>query len=154
MPMNWDGEADLKLLLAILKTQNVTVDFDTVAQELSTPSVVCTPRAVQERLKKLKKMATNRRQVFTSRAASPSADGVAGPKQKVATPRKKKATEGDDEVESPAKKRKVATPQKPTVKDELTAALEPTEGVAVGDDGTAPRSTDEDLLTLVKTEKL
>ncbi|TKA63634.1 hypothetical protein B0A49_09957 [Cryomyces minteri] len=148
MPMNWDGEADLKLLLAILKTQNVTVDFDTVAQELSTPSVKAS----------LVDWMSSRTELTlhhsTSRAASPSADGVAGPKQKVATPRKKKATEGDDEVESPAKKRKVATPQKPTVKDELTAALEPTEGVAVGDDGTAPRSTDEDLLTLVKTEKL
>ncbi|KAK5014779.1 hypothetical protein LTR16_003951 [Cryomyces antarcticus] len=66
----------------------------------------------------------------TSRAASPSADGIAGPKQKVATPRKKKAAKGDDDVESPAKKRKVATPKTPAVKDELTAAPEPTEGVA------------------------
>ncbi|KAL2357237.1 hypothetical protein BJ546DRAFT_1058838 [Cryomyces antarcticus] len=121
MPMNWDGGADLKLLLAILKTQNVTVDFDSVAQELSTPSVVCTPRAVQERLKKLKKIAANGRQVTSTGS---------GPKQKVATPRKKKAAKGDDDVESPAKKRKVATPKTPAVKDELTAAPEPTEGVA------------------------
>ncbi|KAK5003392.1 hypothetical protein LTR39_006435, partial [Cryomyces antarcticus] len=89
----------------------------------------------------------------TSRAASPSADGIAGPKQKVATPRKKKAAKGDDDVESPAKKRKVATPKTPAVKDELTAAPEPTEGVAMDDDETAPGSMEEGSFTFVKTEE-
>lgn len=52
------GDADAKLLLAVLRTSNVKIDADAVSQELSTDTITCTPRAVQERLKKLKKVAT------------------------------------------------------------------------------------------------
>lgn len=51
------GEADRKLFLSILRDQNVKVDSKAVATALSTGTTHCTPRAVEERLKKLKKMA-------------------------------------------------------------------------------------------------
>ena len=51
------GNANQKLLLSILKVQDVKVDFEAVAKALSTDGVTCTPRAVQEQLKKLKKVA-------------------------------------------------------------------------------------------------
>lgn len=47
------AEADQKLLLAIITTHSIQVDFAGVANALGN---VCTPRAVQERLKKLKKL--------------------------------------------------------------------------------------------------
>jgi len=49
------GEANSQLLLSILAVHEVKVDFDAVAA-LMGPN--CTSRAVQEQLKKLKKMAT------------------------------------------------------------------------------------------------
>lgn len=55
--MTWNGEADAKLLLAILKVSDVKPDFEAVAQQLTTDEVTCTPRAVQEHLKKLRKIA-------------------------------------------------------------------------------------------------
>ncbi|CAF9921978.1 MAG: hypothetical protein ALECFALPRED_001987 [Alectoria fallacina] len=51
--MTWNGEADAKLLLAILKVSDVKPDFEA----LTTDDVTCTPRAVQEHLKKLRKVA-------------------------------------------------------------------------------------------------
>lgn len=51
------GDANAKLLLAALRTSNVKIDADAVSQELSTDTITCTPRAVQEQLKKLKKVA-------------------------------------------------------------------------------------------------
>lgn len=49
------GEANSQLLLSILAVHEVKVDFDAVAA-LMGPA--CTSRAVQEQLKKLKKLAT------------------------------------------------------------------------------------------------
>ena len=52
--MRWDTEADQQLLLAILAAHEVKIDFEAVASRLGEH---CTPRAVVERLKKLKKQA-------------------------------------------------------------------------------------------------
>lgn len=52
--MKWDTEADQQLLLAILAAHEVKVDSEAVASRLGEH---CTPRAVVERLKKLKKQA-------------------------------------------------------------------------------------------------
>ncbi|KAI9784692.1 MAG: hypothetical protein M1816_000757 [Peltula sp. TS41687] len=52
--MTWDGNADQQLLLAILSTHTIKLDHAAIAQRLG-PN--CTPRAVEERLKKLKKLA-------------------------------------------------------------------------------------------------
>jgi len=49
------GEANSQLLLSVLAVHEVKVDFDAVSA-LMGPN--CTSRAVQEQLKKLKKMAT------------------------------------------------------------------------------------------------
>ncbi|KAF6238677.1 hypothetical protein HO173_003183 [Letharia columbiana] len=51
--MIWNGDADAKLLLTILKVSDVKPDFEAVAQQ----AITCTPRAVQEHLKKLRKIA-------------------------------------------------------------------------------------------------
>lgn len=51
------AEADHKLLLAIIATNAVPVDYAAVA---ATMGNICTPRAVQERLKKLKKVGTEK----------------------------------------------------------------------------------------------
>ena len=53
--MKWDSEADQQLLLAILAAHEVKVDSEAVAARLGEN---CTPRAVVERLKRLKKQAT------------------------------------------------------------------------------------------------
>lgn len=49
--------ADRKLLLGILKLQNISVDFAAMAKYMATDGQVCTAGAVQNRLKKLKAMA-------------------------------------------------------------------------------------------------
>lgn len=51
------ADADRKLLLAIISAQSVKVDSPAVASILSVGEVTCTPRAVEERIKKLKKIA-------------------------------------------------------------------------------------------------
>ncbi|KAF8245749.1 hypothetical protein K440DRAFT_645579 [Wilcoxina mikolae CBS 423.85] len=48
--MKWDAKADQSLLLAILSTHRITVDYTRVAAALG-----CTPRACEERIKKLRK---------------------------------------------------------------------------------------------------
>ena len=53
--MKWDSDADQQLLLAILAAHEVKVDSEAVAARLGEN---CTPRAVVERLKRLKKQAT------------------------------------------------------------------------------------------------
>lgn len=53
--MKWDSDADQQLLLAILAAHEVKVDSEAVAARLGQN---CTPRAVVERLKRLKKQAT------------------------------------------------------------------------------------------------
>ncbi|MCJ1363908.1 hypothetical protein MMC16_003017 [Acarospora aff. strigata] len=115
--MTWDGAADQHLLLSILTTHDVKVDFDVVAANLG-----CTPRAVQERLKKLKKIAAEQKD------ADPNA-----PK----TPTKTKAviTENGDATTPTPKKRKVATPKSTTPKSSTpkksaTAAKDKKEGRA------------------------
>ncbi|MCJ1450343.1 hypothetical protein MMC28_000674 [Mycoblastus sanguinarius] len=50
--MTWDGTADLKLLSAILTIHELKIDYPAVAALLGDN---CTVRAVQERIKKLKK---------------------------------------------------------------------------------------------------
>ena len=47
---------DRKLLLSILKMQNITVDNEAIAKEMTTKDQVCTASAVQSRVKKLKNM--------------------------------------------------------------------------------------------------
>ncbi|KAI9814026.1 MAG: hypothetical protein M1827_003490 [Pycnora praestabilis] len=54
--MKWDGDADQQLLLAILAAHHLFLDHAAIASRLGPQ---CTPRAVQERLKKLKKMASD-----------------------------------------------------------------------------------------------
>ena len=45
---------DRKLFLAILKIHDITVDYEKVAQELTTPDQPCTKIAVSKRLTKIK----------------------------------------------------------------------------------------------------
>ena len=49
--------ADRKLLLGILKMQNVSVDNEVMAKYMSTDDQVCTISAIQNRVKKLKAIA-------------------------------------------------------------------------------------------------
>ncbi|GAB7347886.1 hypothetical protein MBLNU459_g5412t1 [Dothideomycetes sp. NU459] len=111
MPMNWDGEADRKLLLAILKTHAIKVDSDAIAADLSTESSKCTPRAVEERLKKLKKMASGSTAETTG--DGPVEDEPTPDAKPKSTPRRKKAAvadDGDDDDPTPTKKaRKTAS---------------------------------------------
>ncbi|KAJ9627031.1 hypothetical protein H2203_003491 [Taxawa tesnikishii (nom. ined.)] len=111
--MNWNGDADRALLLAILKTQDVKIDFDAVAQELTTEATTCTPRAVQERLKKLKRMA---QEGGSAGNGDESGSGSSQPKPK-STPRKKTA-DGAADGESPLKKRKTPNKKKDQAESE------------------------------------
>ncbi|KAH0534050.1 hypothetical protein FGG08_007347 [Glutinoglossum americanum] len=51
--MKWDGEADQQLLLSILATHTINLNHAAIAERIGPH---CTPRAVVERIKKLKKM--------------------------------------------------------------------------------------------------
>ncbi|KAF2484676.1 hypothetical protein BDY17DRAFT_323512 [Neohortaea acidophila] len=92
--MTWDPAADRKLLLGILKLQNISVDFAAMAKYMATDGQVCTAGAVQNRLKKLKAMARD----------GVSGDDEATPKAKK-TPKKRGAADDADD-ESPTKKAK------------------------------------------------
>ncbi|KAM0805331.1 hypothetical protein BDR22DRAFT_969070 [Usnea florida] len=132
--MTWNGEADVKLLLAILKVTNAKPDFDAVAKELTTDVVTCTTRAVQERLKKLRKMvgpvdhnaqtptktATTLAQDTRKDAATPTGVKKTGKPAAAGNEKKRKAAvdvsddgdmiasdDGNIEVFTPSKKRKL-----------------------------------------------
>lgn len=112
------AEADHKLLLAIIAEQPVSVDHAALAAHLG-----CTPRAVVERLKKLKKLA----------GASPNTT----PKTSV-NPKKRAAKENGDETPSP-KKRKTATPKtKQTAKSKVVVEEKQEPEEASGEDADDP----------------
>ena len=50
--LSYPADADQKLLMAIISAHAIHIDFDAVAEKMGN---VCTARAVQERLKKIKK---------------------------------------------------------------------------------------------------
>ncbi|MCJ1397951.1 hypothetical protein MMC11_001147 [Xylographa trunciseda] len=105
--MTWDSNADAQLLLAIIAEQSVSLNFESVAGRLG-----CTPRAVQERLKKLKKLA---------------ADGAEG----VQVTPSKRASKKSDDTPTP-KKRKTTTARAPkTPKKNSTPVKEEEEGILV-----------------------
>ncbi|CAF9927639.1 MAG: hypothetical protein HETSPECPRED_006635 [Heterodermia speciosa] len=52
--ITWDAAADQKLFLVILAIHEIKVDFEAVARSFD-----CTPRAIQERIKRIKLMAKN-----------------------------------------------------------------------------------------------
>ncbi|KAG8630091.1 hypothetical protein KVT40_001710 [Elsinoe batatas] len=54
--MTWDAEADRKLLLAILKTSGISIDYKAVATEMSTAEITCTANAIMHRIGRLKEM--------------------------------------------------------------------------------------------------
>lgn len=91
--MNWNGEADAKLLIAILKNSDVKVDLDGIAKQLTTDTTTCTPRAVQEHLKKLRKIAQGNadpsspaKSTIASSKASSSHTPAKTPRKRAATP--------------------------------------------------------------------
>lgn len=86
------AEADQKLMMAIIATHAIQIDFVAVAERLGN---VCTPRAVQERLKKIKKAGAGASEVNSTPATpgkggkliktsllTPHADHNVGPKRK------------------------------------------------------------------------
>ncbi|KAK5135925.1 hypothetical protein LTR08_004383 [Meristemomyces frigidus] len=97
--MSWDAGADRKLLLGILKMQNVSVDFDAMAEYMTTDDQKCTASAIQNRVKKLKAMAKE----------GPAGNDEGTPKPK-ATPRKR-AQDGED-ADTPSKKTKTTKGRK------------------------------------------
>ena len=56
--MKWDASTDRLLLLAILESHNITVDYESVARNIGNG---CSARAVYTQLLKLRKMATENR---------------------------------------------------------------------------------------------
>ncbi|KAH1430973.1 hypothetical protein KXW29_005389 [Aspergillus fumigatus] len=51
MPMTWDHEADAKLLLRILTTSNIKLDYEDLAKHMGPD---CTIFAIQRRLQRLR----------------------------------------------------------------------------------------------------
>ncbi|KAK4984847.1 hypothetical protein LTR66_008363 [Elasticomyces elasticus] len=117
MPMTWDAETNLKLLLAVTKVQAVKIDYEAVAKELSTDNVTCTPKAVMDQMRRLKKQALG-----SGASSTPTKNESPMPKAK-ATPRKQNATDIVDET--PTKKRKLAAkPKEGKAQDDATADQE------------------------------
>ena len=92
------GDADQQLLLSILATHAIKVDFDAIAARVGPP---CTPRAAQERIKKLKKMAKDRGfDVSGAATVSTGTTTAAG------TPKKRKTATGAKTTKNGAKAKK------------------------------------------------
>ena len=98
------GAADQKLLLTILATHDIKVDYDAVALSFGSH---CTPRAVQERIKKLQLIAKN--DGVSSADSTPSKPSATAAAKKAAVSKTKadakaKAPEGKTQAR---KKRKI-----------------------------------------------
>ncbi|KAI7281775.1 hypothetical protein KC343_g1657 [Hortaea werneckii] len=65
--MKWDAEADRKLLLGVLKVHDFKINYQALAQFMTTDSVKPTALGIQNRVSKLKSMVKN---------SSPSADSM------------------------------------------------------------------------------
>lgn len=114
--------ADRKLLLGILKMQNVSVDYDAIAEYMTTEDQICTASAINNRVKKLKNLAKEGyvlRQLHcvtsadrSLRRSTGSDDGTPKPKatpKSKGTPNKRgKAGKDGDDDESPSKKAKTS----------------------------------------------
>lgn len=103
------------MLVSILKLQDVKVDFEAVANELSTDTITCTPRAVQEQLKKLKKVARK-----DDDGPETGKDGATpNAKPKTTTPASKRKTAIDPtDAGTPTKKGRKHGPKPTGVKSE------------------------------------
>ncbi|KAI4121663.1 MAG: hypothetical protein LQ338_006241 [Usnochroma carphineum] len=119
--MTWDGEAHTQLLLSILAAHEISVDFKAVADLLGPQ---CTPRAVQEQLKKLKKKALEQAG-GDSNPASKAKAAITPKKGKKANPTSEAATPGGEaKSAAPAKKRgrKAEADATPTAKKQKVNA--------------------------------
>ncbi|GAB7362189.1 hypothetical protein MBLNU230_g2215t1 [Neophaeotheca triangularis] len=101
--MTWDAAADRKFFLLIIKTNNVTLDYDSLARQMSTADMTVTTSALKSRFKKLKKMAKE--------GSSEDGDDKATP---TTTPSKRKKGDGDEAT--PSKKLKSAAKAKSKAK--------------------------------------
>lgn len=60
MPIKWTPERDQTLLLKILETSSISVDVKAISEQWPTEEEAPTPRAIQERLHKIRAMAKNK----------------------------------------------------------------------------------------------
>lgn len=70
--MKWDASTDRMLLLAILESHNITVDYESVARNIGNG---CSARAVYTQLLKLRKMATENRSNLTKKTSRKGGKG-------------------------------------------------------------------------------
>ena len=84
------GAADQSLLLAIIASHDVKVDFAKVAKDMGD---ICTPRAVQERLKRLKKVGG----IGTQSGGGEAGEASAGANKTTPSKRPRTPATGDDD---------------------------------------------------------
>ncbi|OJJ43247.1 hypothetical protein ASPZODRAFT_19651 [Penicilliopsis zonata CBS 506.65] len=102
MPMNWDAQANAKLLVAILHTAKPKLDLAALAEWMGPE---CTDRAVSNQITKLRAMAKGTGITDSSSATSTPTknQGEGAPKRKRATPKYKgkKGMDADSTASSP-----------------------------------------------------
>ncbi|MCJ1284257.1 hypothetical protein MMC26_003588 [Xylographa opegraphella] len=121
--MTWTAEAEKELLLAVIAQNPVPIDYVAIAAQMG-----CTPRAVEERMKKLKKAAkdTESEPAVAAHITSKRKSGSA----KTAIPKKQKTAS-----------------QKPATSPRITfTAINKTEEEAIESDGSHPAGEDENEL--------
>ncbi|MCJ1336484.1 hypothetical protein MMC09_001760 [Bachmanniomyces sp. S44760] len=121
--MTWDGPANQQLLLSILAAHDIKVDFGAVAARLG-----CTARAVQEQLKKLKKMAKDQedgKEIALAKTPNKGKndDTPTPKKRKTATPRSLK------NPKTPTKSRKKGNQDAGNSDDDEESGLQPYRGI-------------------------
>lgn len=121
--MQWTPEADQTLLLTLMKTHPIKIDYAAVVEEWPTEDVKPTPRAVKERIAKIQEMAKTR-----------SGGQPSTPKRKRAA----RATSTQNDKPAPKSKKKRLTAERVEDSDEAAASGEledaPTKEAAKGTD--------------------
>ncbi|KAI9699442.1 MAG: hypothetical protein M1836_003053 [Candelina mexicana] len=136
--MTWDGDADQQLLLSILATHAIKVDFDAIAARVGPQ---CTPRAAQERIKKLKKMAKDRGFVVSGAATVSTGTTTAA-----GTPKKRKTTTGAKGAKNGSRAKKGEQVANPGEVDDEDGRI-----AVKGEKGEEPEAGDDEAIR-VKSE--
>ncbi|RMX84653.1 hypothetical protein D0869_04411 [Hortaea werneckii] len=90
--MKWDAEVDRKLFLGVLKVHDIKINYQALAQFMTTDSVKPTALGIQNRMSKLKSMV---------KSSSPTADAT--PSVKSSSRKRGKPTDDDDACGTKAK---------------------------------------------------
>ncbi|KAI7501676.1 hypothetical protein KC367_g2683 [Hortaea werneckii] len=124
--MKWDAEADRKLFLGVLKIHDIKINYQALAQFMTTDSVKPTALGIQNRMSKLKSVV---------KSSSPTADTT--PSVKSNSRKRGKSTDDGDACGTKAKVPKTGKCTKATAENEGNGEQDETQEAQAGDDSSA-----------------